>query len=270
MTQAGPVNRRLAGDRDFRRCWFARAASLSGSIVTAVAMPVLVYRLSQSPALTALTTALNALPYLVVGLFAGAMADRWDRKRLMVTADLLNVVVVGSVPAAWWLGKLTVPHVIVAGLLVMTIFTFFDGANFGAPPVLVGRDRVGEANSAVWGFGGVLDLLLPAGVGVALAVLSTGVPPGDRRSELPRVGAGDQVGEPRDVGCPGRAAHPCGLAWSSATSARACGSYGGMPASGPTPLSKHSSQSGAPGSSRSSSPGQTAFWASARPAGDSD
>ncbi len=171
MTRAGPVNGRLAGDRDFRRYWFARAASLSGSIVTAVAMPVLVYRLSQSPALTALTTALDALPYLVVGLFAGAMADRWDRKRVMVTADLLNVVVVGSVPAAWWLGKLTVLHVIVAGLLVMTIFTFFDGANFGALPVLVGRDRVGEANSAVWGFGGVLDLLLPAGVGVALAVL---------------------------------------------------------------------------------------------------
>lgn len=170
MTRAGPVNGRLAGDRDFRRYWFARVASLSGSIVTAVAMPVLVYRLSQSPALTALTAALDALPYLLIGLFAGALADRWDRKRIMVTADLLNVVVVGSVPVAWWLGVLTVPHVIMAGLLVMTIFTFFDGANFGALPVLVGRERVGEANSAVWGFGGVLDLLLPAGVGIALAV----------------------------------------------------------------------------------------------------
>ena len=92
-------------------------------------------------------------------------------RAILVFGQSLVVVVVGSVPAAWWLGKLTVPHVIVAGLLVMTIFTFFDGANFGALPVLVGRDRLGEANAAVWGFGGVLDLLLPAGVGVALAVL---------------------------------------------------------------------------------------------------
>src|SRR5690349_1487878 len=141
-------------------------ASLSGSLVTAVAMPVLVYRLSHSPGLTALTTTLEALPYLVIGLFAGALGDRLDRKRVMVAADLANVVVVGSVPVAWWLGLLTVPHVLIAGLLAQSLFTFFDGANFGALPVLVGRERVGEANAAVWGFGGVLDLMVPAAVGL--------------------------------------------------------------------------------------------------------
>jgi MFS family permease len=91
--------------------------SLSGSLITAVAMPVLVYRLSHSPGLTALTTTVEALPYLLVGLFAGAVGDRLDRKRVMVTADFVNVLVVGSVPVAWWLGMLTVPHVLVAGLL---------------------------------------------------------------------------------------------------------------------------------------------------------
>ena len=166
-----PAGIRLRDDGDFRRYWVARMTSLSGSLITAVAMPVLVYRLSHSPALTALTTTLEALPYLVVGLFAGALGDRLDRRKVMVGADLANVVVVGSVPGAWWLGALTVPHVLVAGLLAQTFFTFFDGANFGALPVLVGRDRVGEANAAVWGFGGVLDLSVPAGVGVVLAVV---------------------------------------------------------------------------------------------------
>ena len=165
------MRRRLRDDRDFRRYWVARMTSLTGSLVTAVAMPVLVYRLSHSPGLTALTTTLEALPYLVVGLFAGAVGDRLDRKRVMVGADLVNVAVVGSVPLAWWLGVLTVPHVLVAGLLAQTFFTFFDGANFGALPVLVGRSRVGEANAAIWGFGGVLDLTVPAAVGLALAVL---------------------------------------------------------------------------------------------------
>jgi MFS family permease len=162
---------RLRDDPDFRRYWIARIAGLTGSLITAVAMPVLVYRLSGSPFLTALTTTLEALPYLVIGLFAGALGDRWNRKRVMVTADVINVVIVGSVPVAWWLGVLTVPHVLIAALLVQAFFTFFDGANFGALPVLVGRGRVGEANAAIWGFGGVLDLLVPAGVGVALAVI---------------------------------------------------------------------------------------------------
>jgi MFS family permease len=127
--------------------------------------------MTASPFLTALTTTLEALPYLLIGLFAGALGDRWDRKKVMVRADLVNVVLIGSVPVAWWLGVLTVPHVLVAALLVQAFFTFFDGANFGALPVLVGRDRVGEANASIWGFGGVLDLLVPATVGLALAVV---------------------------------------------------------------------------------------------------
>lgn len=174
-SESGPVTSTLTGrlrdDADFRRYWAARIASLSGSIVTAVAMPVLIYRLTASPGLTALTTTLEALPYLVVGLLAGALADRLDRKRVMVVADLLNVLVVGSVPLAWWLGVLTVPHVLVAAFCAQLLFTFFDGANFGALPVLVGRARVGEANAAIWGFGGVLDLLMPAAAGALLAVL---------------------------------------------------------------------------------------------------
>lgn len=168
---APAASARLRDDADFRRYWVARIASLSGSLITAVAMPVLVYRMTASPFLTALTTTLEALPYLLVGLVAGALGDRWDRKRLMVRADLVNVVLIGSVPVAWWLGVLTVPHVLVCAMLVQAFFTFFDGANFGALPVLVGRDRVGEANAAIWGFGGVLDLLVPAAVGLALAVV---------------------------------------------------------------------------------------------------
>jgi MFS family permease len=162
---------RLRDDRDFRRYWTARQVSLSGSLITAVAMPVLVYTLTGSPGLTALTTVLEALPYLLVGLFAGVVGDRVDRRRVMVGADLANVAVIGSVPLAWWLGGLTVPHVLLAGLLAQTLFTFFDGASFGALPVLVGRDRIGEANAALWGFGGVLDLTVPALVGLALAVV---------------------------------------------------------------------------------------------------
>lgn len=162
---------RLRDDADFRRYWVARMASLFGSLVTAVAMPVLVYRLSGSTTLTALTTTLEALPYLLFGLFSGAVGDRLDRKRVMVTADAANVLVIGSVPIAWWLGGLTVPHVLVAGFVAQSLFTFFDGANFGALPVLVGRDRVGDANAAVWGVGGILDLTVPAVVGLALAVV---------------------------------------------------------------------------------------------------
>ena len=81
---------RLRHDADFRRYWLARVCSLTGSLVTAVAMPVLIYRLTGSAFLTALTTTLEALPYAVFGLVAGAVGDRWDRRRVMIAADAIK------------------------------------------------------------------------------------------------------------------------------------------------------------------------------------
>ncbi|HEU4948987.1 MAG TPA: MFS transporter [Kribbella sp.] len=172
MTSAPALPERLRDDPDFRRYWVARALSVTGSMVTAVALPVLVYRLSGSPFLTALVSALEAAPYLVFGLFAGALSDRWNRRGVMVAADLVNALVIGSVPAAHWLGVLTVTHVLVAAFVVQAVFTFFDGANFGALPVLVGRARVAHANAAVWTASSLVELLVPALAGLVLAVLN--------------------------------------------------------------------------------------------------
>ena len=166
------VPERLRDDPDFRRYWLARAMSLTGSMVTAVALPVLVYRLSGSPLLTALVSALEAAPYLLTGLFAGALSDRWNRRRVMVSADLVNALVIASIPLAHWLGVLTVAQVLVVGFLVQMIYTFFDGANFGALPVLVGRARVAQANAAVWTASSLIELFVPPLAGLALAVLS--------------------------------------------------------------------------------------------------
>lgn len=171
VTTAAMTTLRLRDDPDFRRYWLGRVASLTGSLVTAVAMPVLVYRLSGSPLLTALVTVLEAAPYLLFGLFSGALADRWDRKRVMVLADVANAALIASVPVAHWFGVLTVPHVLVAAFVVQTVFTLFDGANFGALPVLVGRNRVGQANSAVWSASSIAELFIPPLTGLLLAAM---------------------------------------------------------------------------------------------------
>lgn len=176
MTTTGPMisgmQVRLRDDPDFRRYWIARASSLTGSMVTALALPVLVYRLSGSPFLTALVTALEAAPYLLVGLFAGALADRWNRRRVMVSADLINAVLIGSVPLAYLAGVLTVAQVLVVGFVVQMVFTFFDGANFGALPVLVGRARIAQANAAVWTASSLIELFVPPLAALLLAVMN--------------------------------------------------------------------------------------------------
>lgn len=159
----------LWGDPQWRRYWISRIVSYAGATVTYVAAPILVYSLSGSPLLTGITAATEGLPYLLFGLLAGALADRMDRQRVMVGADLVNAAVLATVPIAAALGRLTAAHVILAGLAVMTVFVFWDAANFGAVPTLVGKDRIREATNAVWGATQVFDIVLPGLVGLAVA-----------------------------------------------------------------------------------------------------
>jgi MFS family permease len=168
LTEDAPV--RLLREPDFRRYLAARGLSVFGTIVTLIALPVLVYRLTDSASLTALVAALEATPYLLFGLLAGALGDRWDRRRVMVSADLLAGVVVATVPLAHWLDVLTVPHVLAVAFLSPALGVFFDGATFGALPTLVGRDRIAQANSYVWSLQGAAEVIVPGLVGIALAV----------------------------------------------------------------------------------------------------
>lgn len=173
MTPDAPaVPQALRADRQFCRYWLARVVSLAGSAATYVALPVIVYRLTGSPLVTGLVAALEAVPYLCFGLVAGAVADRVDRRRLMIGADLVSALVICSVPVAAAGHALTAPHVLVVAGLAATAFVFFDAANFGALPTLVGTARIAPANSAVWGAGTVVEIVVPAIAGATFALVS--------------------------------------------------------------------------------------------------
>lgn len=161
----------LLADADVRRYLAARVVSVAGSGITYVALPVLVYRLSGSALLTALVTLAQSAPYVLFGLWAGVLADRLDRRRMMIVSDLVAAVALASVPVAWLFDALTVGHALVVGFVTMTCFLCFDSANFGALPRLVGRERLAQANSLVFGSTSVLDVAVPALTGLALAVV---------------------------------------------------------------------------------------------------
>ena len=95
---------------------------------------------------------------------------------MMISADLVDTACWGRCPLAYWLGILTVPHLLVVAFAGPAVAVFFDGANFGALPVLVGRERIAEANAAIWGSASLVEMVAPAAVGVG---------PGGRRSPRP-------------------------------------------------------------------------------------
>jgi hypothetical protein len=160
---------RLFG-RDFSLWYLSRSISVAGTAASAVALPLLVYTTSQSASLTAAVVGLEAVPYLLFGLFAGAAADRMRRKTMMVLADLSCAIMLATVPIAKAFGVLTSWHVLVAAFALGSGFCWFDAAAWGAFVRLVGKPRVTQANSLIWSTQIVLEIVAPAGAGLLSAI----------------------------------------------------------------------------------------------------
>ncbi|MCD9874660.1 MFS transporter [Streptomyces guryensis] len=168
---------------DFRWFWLSRVVSGLGSAVTTVALPVLAFQETGSPLMVSLVAAAATLPYVVFGLIAGTVADRTDRRRLMILTDWLNAGCIASVPAASALGILTGGQVLLVALVSAALGLFFDAGVYGFVPDIVGKDKLTEANSAVYGAqtvvriagnavaGALIVLFRPAGT-LALDALS--------------------------------------------------------------------------------------------------
>ncbi len=158
-------------------------ASLLGSATTSVLTPLLaVTQLGAGPGWMGLLTAAAWLPWLVIGLPAGAWLDRLDPRRAMIAADLVAAVSLASVPLAWWLGVLTLPQLLVVALLGGGAAVFFRTAYVKLLPRIVADENLETANARIFGvesaaqvagpgLAGLLAQVVTAAAGLVLNVL---------------------------------------------------------------------------------------------------
>ncbi|MEY9934550.1 MFS family permease [Catenulispora sp. GP43] len=125
-----PATRRPAlwRHRDFRLVWTGQTLSELGTGVSQLAYPLLVLAMTGSPVYAGAVSAARALPYVFFGLVAGALVDRWNRKRVMILCDTLRAVNMAAIPIAAGLGVLTVGQVIVAAFVGGSLYVFFSAA----------------------------------------------------------------------------------------------------------------------------------------------
>jgi predicted MFS family arabinose efflux permease len=95
---------------EFRVIFVANVVSVLGTVVAAVALTVLVYEQTRSPALAASVMALSFLPYLIGGILLGAAADRLPARRVLVGCDLASAALVAC---------MVVPGMPVPGMLAL-------------------------------------------------------------------------------------------------------------------------------------------------------
>jgi MFS family permease len=135
----------LLAEPRFRRLWLGQAISELGDGMTGLALVVLVSRLAGTLSAVALLTILTSVPQIALGLPAGVMVDRWDRRRLMIACDLtrgalaLAIVFVQSPAMLPWIYALAIGQAAAS--------VFFEPARTAFLPTVVAAPSLLAANS---------------------------------------------------------------------------------------------------------------------------
>jgi MFS family permease len=135
----------LRRNRDFILLWSGQVVSTIGTRVSSLAYPLLVLELTHSPAKAGLVGFAQTLPFLLFYLPAGALVDRWNRKRVMLVADAGRAVALGSIVLALALDVLTIAQIAVVAFVEGSLFVFFQLSEGAALPHVVPREQLPTA-----------------------------------------------------------------------------------------------------------------------------
>jgi len=160
-------------NRDFVLLWSGQAISTLGTRFSSLALPLVALAVTRSPGQAGFIGALSFLPYLAFGLPAGALIDRWDRKRTMTLCDLARCIAFGSVPLTVALGRLTMPQLYLVALVDGTSFVLFNTAQAAALPQVVQRGQLPRVTSWNETAGTAATLVGPALSGAIIGLART-------------------------------------------------------------------------------------------------
>ncbi|AGM03929.1 major facilitator superfamily MFS_1 [Amycolatopsis keratiniphila] len=134
----------------YRRLWSSSGLSNLADGIVKVALGLVAVQFTRSPSLVAGLAAVSSLPWLVFALHAGVLADRVDRRRAMLAANLVRAALVAVLAAAIALGSGSIWLLYVVALGLGIAETVHDTAAQAILPQIVGRDRLTRANSRLY------------------------------------------------------------------------------------------------------------------------
>jgi predicted MFS family arabinose efflux permease len=147
-TLADPPGRGLLWERNFRLLLTGETVSQVGTFMAGVQVPLLAVAVLHASSFTvSALTAAEYLPWLIIGLPAGAWADRLTSRPVMVACDIIAALLYASLPVAAWLGVLSIGQVLLVALLAGALAVFFGTAYQLYLPTLIKPGELMEGNT---------------------------------------------------------------------------------------------------------------------------
>lgn len=155
MSSASPKTQSpfsIFGNRNFTLMWAGQLVTEMGTSLSALAASIYVYKVTGSAMNVGLMMMASALPSLLVGLIAGVFVDRYDRKKIMLAADIVRALLILAVP---FLLPSNIAWLYILVALSATVGQFFNPAHASILPEIATEEELNAANSlmAISSFG---------------------------------------------------------------------------------------------------------------------
>jgi MFS family permease len=160
----------LRRNRNYHLMWGSRALSEVSSNLVLLAFPLLVLAMTGSPALAGLVTGANAVAQVAVGVVAGALVDRWNRKAVMLACETVRAIGLTIMAAALWFGPVPVWTLVVVSCVLGACNALYEPAEDASLPHVVPASQLSTAVALVGARGFVGQLAGTALSGILFAV----------------------------------------------------------------------------------------------------
>jgi MFS family permease len=157
---------------NFWKLWTSSVAANLADGIVAVTVPLIAVRLTSSPSEVANVTVAATLPSILVGLVAGGLADRLDRRWTMLAVQVLRFAVIGGLAVLALFDLLSMPILYAAAFTIGTGEAFFDTNAQAIIPALVGRDRLVTANGRLYAAEDLMNSFVGPPLGGLLIAIS--------------------------------------------------------------------------------------------------
>lgn len=157
---------------NFWRLWASAVSANLADGIVAVSVPLIAVSLTRSPTEIAGLVVAARLPNFAVGLIAGGLADRLDRRRTMLAVQVLRFTVLSVLAVLALVGALSMPILYAAAFIIGTGETFFDTNAQAIIPAVVGRERLVTANGRLFAAETTMNSFVGPPLGGLLVALS--------------------------------------------------------------------------------------------------
>jgi MFS family permease len=143
---APPSGAGLLRNHNFSMFWAGQTFDAFGDSAALILIPLLVLEATGSVAQMGLVTAVMGVSNLISSIISGTIADRFNRRKIMISCDIARAMLYPLIPACWWLSGQSIWPLYIVAAIASYLTTFFMITYTTAVPNIVDQSQISEAN----------------------------------------------------------------------------------------------------------------------------